>query len=263
MKRLPFNPKFVLIKFIKDARNFSKYKRLGGGENRPTDEAHIQDIMNSFKEFGADATTIIIIKTRAWSKDGSWEYYVVDGQHRSIALMRLGLSGDIKIMQASKEEFDTPIHITRYIASLNNKAKAWSTNNFLHSFATNGKREYQLLLNLKVEFGYTITDLLHIFLHGAGKKENDLFKDGQMTFPNEKDSLKMIKAVNNVKEYIPNKAYCRRRLYSVMRMKGGHGRMVKAIIRTVKAYQLMGQGFSENEVEFYNQILDVYHREFA
>ena len=150
----------------------------------------------------------------------------------------------------------------KYIATLNNNAKAWSTNVFLEAFADNGIVEYKKFKAIMGDTGLTITDLLTIYCGSGSGVANTKFKDGELVFVNEADSDKLLKAVKKVKGHIPNKAYVRRSLYKVMRIAKDYDKLAKAIVRTAKALETACAKFSENEAEFYDHLVDIYKAEF-
>lgn len=234
----------------------TSYKTLKD-KNREPKESHIVALMKSFIECGTACATVIVIRTKAFS--GIVEEYIIDGQHTIVACNRLGLSYTVIIVEL---ENDIPLNVTKYIATLNNNAKAWSTNNFLASFAANGIREYKTLEVVLRTSGLTITDLLYIFLGGGGKKENDLFKSGNLSFINEDDSINLLNAIQLVKPYIPNKAYVRRSLYKIMRLANDYNKLAKAIVKTAKIMETKNDKFSENELEFHTHITRIYQKEF-
>ncbi len=256
MKKSNISPASITVKVLTNVSDFSAYKSLKES-NRDTNETHIKKLMESFVQYGTGGVVVTIVKTSAFS--GKNELYTADGQHTIIALERLGMSATVIIVRLVE---DTPLKVTQYISTLNNNAKAWSTNNFLSAFASNGITEYKKMSNFKAEHGFTITDLLYIFLGNGGAKENKLFKSGTMKFIDEKDSTKLMNAVVKVMNVIPNKAYCRRSLYKVMRVAKDYNKMAKAILKASTAMEITCQTFSSDETEFYNHLVRIYQQEF-
>lgn len=246
-----------LVKIITDCKNYTRYPKLPSLLNRDEDEMHIKQLMNSFIEFGSAAAVVKVLKTRAIT--GKLEYYKVDGQHTIIAAKRLGLSFNVFILELDN---DTMLGITKYVAALNNSSKAWSTKNFLESFAANNIDEYKLFKNIIDAEGLKLTDLLYIFLNGGGAKENKLYKSGQMKFVDVEDSERLLSAVLRVKVVIPNKAYVRRSLYKILRQAKDYNRMANAIIKAAKHLKDAQSKFSENETEFHNHLIQIYKSEF-
>lgn len=246
------NTKVNVFERLDDVTTFQEYKLLP--INRVIREQHVKRLMVSFKEFGASARTIIGIRTNAFSKDGSYEVYIADGQHGAIAATRLGLGLDMKIVQLVE---DNKMNVTKLVAALNNTSKGWSTNNFLSTFIENDIYEYKRFGKIMTDNGLTITDLLHIFCGEAGVKENKAFKLGELSFIDENDSNHLLEATVKVMPYIPNKAFIRRKLYKVMRTAKNYNKMAEAIVKAGKVFQATGQSFPENEDEFYNSMVKV------
>jgi hypothetical protein len=256
MKKKTFKAQSVLVKFIPNVVDFSKYKFLSE-QNRKVDEGQVKKLMDSFEMFGVAAANMTVIKSAAFS--GKDELYIGDGQHSMVAAGRLGIGLNVSIVKLVN---DTPLNVTKYIATLNNNSKAWSTNNFLTAFSNNGIYEYTKLAAVKREHGLTITDLLYIYLGGGSTKENKMFKGGVLNFIDEKDSDKLLKAVVKVKNVIPNKAYVRRSLYKMMRMAKDYDKFAKAILVAAEGLKIAQTKFSENETEFTEHLIRIYQQEF-
>jgi hypothetical protein len=247
----------ILVESINSVMGTTNYKYLNG-ENRKVNESHVRRLIRSFVEFGSARATVTVLKTRAFS--GRVEYYIADGQHTLIACNRLGLSFKVDVIELLE---DTALNVTKYIATLNSNAKAWSNNNYLTSYAKNNVKEYKILSDIMSTSGLKITDLLHIFLGGGSSKEVTIFKSGKFSFINEEDSLELLNAVLMVKEMIPNKAPVRRSLYKIMRQAKDYNRMAKAIVKTAKALEVAQVKFSESEGEFYDHLVKIYKKEFG
>jgi hypothetical protein len=230
------------IEFIGGVTNFKNFKYLKS-KNRPVDMGHVKKLIESFKEFGASATTIIVVKTTSIN---GLEYYVADGQHRIIASEVLEIPLDVKVVELDE---DTEVNVTKYIARLNNTNKSWSTKNFLDAYVANNIPEYKLFKSLKGKYKFTITDLMYIFL---GKGSSVDFKRGTMRFENEEDSLHMARQIARIKGVIPNKAFCRRNLPKIM--KGiDYKEFCDAVINASK-YR---KEFSENEADFVTEMRNI------
>jgi hypothetical protein len=248
MNKQNLNGKTIRIGTINDVIGETKYVNLSG-ENRKINEAHVKRLMESFSEFGTAALNITVIKSKAFT--GKAEYYMADGQHSIIACNRLGLAYSVNIVEMV---VDTPLNVTRYIATLNNNSKAWSNDNYLTAFAKNNLSDYKVISDIIEKTGLTITDILYIFLGNSGVKENKLFKNGEFKIVNEKDSMELLEATLMVKEHIPNKAFVRRSLYKVMRKAKNYKSFAKAIIKTSQALKMGYSKFSENEQEFQDHL---------
>jgi hypothetical protein len=249
MKKISVKPQSNLVKVLTNVTNFSKYKVID--TNRPTKEAHVKRLVESFKCFGTSAAHLKVVQTRAIS--GKLEHYIADGQHTRIAAERTNLPLTVFIVELLE---DTAFNVTQYIAMLNDTSKNWSSGNYVKAFSGNEISEYKLFNDTMTETGLKATDLLQIFLNTTTTKE---FKSGAMKFPDVDDSLELLKATKMVKEIIPNKAFVRRSLYKVFRMAKDYKRMAKAIINASKHPAFK---YSENEQELYNQLILIYRSEF-
>ena len=235
---------------------FNQFQILEG-KNRKINESHVKRLVDSFKTFGTSTARIIIIRTKAI--DGKVREFLADGQHTRIAAARLNETLTVSIVEM---EEDTLLNITKYVATLNNNKKAWSTKNFLNAYSSNEITEYKVLQDIIENSGLKVTDILHIFLGAAGVKENKLFRDGEAKFMDYNDSMTMLLAVRKVMPYIPNKAYIRRSLYKVMRLAKDYDRLANAIKIAGEALIIGYRSMPENEGEFYDYILNIYKKEF-
>jgi hypothetical protein len=243
----------VLVKFIENCTDFSNFKFLKG-TNRNVSESHVNELVESFLKFGSASATVIVVKTK--SINGIEEYYYADGQHTVLAVQRLGIGVDVKIVELVN---DTKLNITKYIAILNNTSLSWSSKIYLNSFMDNNIREYTIMNELRAKTGLTMTDLLFIFVGTNSRKD---FTNGEMVFVNEADSMELLDAVMSVKNLIPNKAFVRRSLYKIMRVCKDYKRMAKAITKTAEALKTAHTKFSESETEFYDHLVKIYKSEF-
>jgi hypothetical protein len=237
-------------------KEYLKYSRLPNNHNRGIDEAQVRILMDSFSKYGTAGTKVIIIRTMVFGKVN--EEYIADGQHSIIAASRLNLPLNILIVDLTE---DTLMNVLRYVTSLNNTAKAWSTNNYIRTFYH--IPEYKIFDTIIKDKGLTATDLLHIFMGGASKEQEvKAFKSGDLKFFDADDSYKMLDAVSLVKNEIPNKAFARRSLYKVLRLSKDYEKMAKAILKASKYLKKANTKFSENEQDFLTHLFEIYRVEF-
>jgi len=252
------NAKSITVEIINECRDYDRFTSLSGSFNRPKDETHIRRLMASFTEFGTNTLRLEVVLSSAFT--GVDVEYLADGQHSIIACKRLGLPFSVIIIRLVE---DTPLNVTKYISTLNNSSKSWSTNNFLASFAANGIPEYKRMQEEKNRYGLTVTDLLNIFMGNGGAKENKQFKSGEMRFVDETRSTELLHAVVRIMPYIPNKAYIRRSLYKIMRMTSDYKRLAEAIVNAGEHLRAGASAFPENEADFYDHMVKVYKLEFG
>jgi len=209
--------------------------------NRKTDEQHINKLIESMKMFGFIGV-IQVIETAII--EGKKRLYIVDGQHRFMAAMRLGLPIQFQIHKADNKK-----ELAELIAELNSSAKSWGTTQYLKVWSELGIEEYTQLKQVLLETGYQITPLVEIFTGQCTMRE---YRKGTMTFPNIRESRNIIKQMREIEQYMPTKAFCRRAIVRVMRMEGWNQ---KKMVKSIKNYvELMG-GFTENEKDLRAQLI--------
>ena len=244
------------VNVILNSYDYDKYENLPG-QNRKVNESHVKRLMESFSFFGTSSVKITIVRTK--SVNGKVQHFVADGQHTIVAASRLGLPLSIFIVELFE---DTLLNVTKYIAILNNNAKAWSTKNYLKAYSSNKIFEYLYYEDVMEKTGLTITDLCFIFTGSGGYKQTRAFKNGELVFPDIKESNRLLKSVIKVLPYIPKKSFTRRSLYKVLRMTKEYDRMADAIIKTSKLLSDACMSFSENETDFHNHLIKIYKSEF-
>jgi|TARA_R110000824_G_scaffold212652_6_gene398920 hypothetical protein len=241
------NTKSVLIDSLENVTNFDKYPVLDG-VNRKVDQTQVNNLVTSFQAFGTLSSVIVVIETNAFG-NGETQRFRADGQHRIVAAELLGIGLAVRVIRLVE---DTTMNVSRLISVLNSSNKAWSTLNFLNTFCANDIEEYKTFKSIMKETSLTITDLLNIFTGSGSQKSMNEFKDGRLIFVNEKDSMRMLKAVVMIKGVIPNKAFCRRGIYNILRTSKTYTKTANAIIEASKTIT-----FSENEREFKAQIASI------
>lgn len=234
------------VEVVTNSREYDKFDYLIG-YNREVNESHVEKLKESFQTFGVASLFITIVMTKAFKN--AVQYIIGDGQHSLRALMELGYAFNYVIVEL---EEDTPLNVTQYISGLNNNVMSWGTGTYLDSYAINGISEYKTLKVAKEKYNLTITDLLNIF-----DVSNKNFKEGTIKFPNEEDSVKLLKAVARVKPFIPNKAFTRRSLYKVMRSCTNYTKLANGIIEAAGYMAKAKTKFSENEKDFYQHLVDI------
>jgi hypothetical protein len=252
-KDLKVSNKSELVKTLGQQTAFGKYKTLG--TNRQVAQPQVKKLVKSFSEFGTASAQVTVIRTKAFND--KVEYFIADGQHSIEAAKEIGLPLNVTIIKLTD---DTPLNVTKYIATLNSNNKAWSPNDFLEAYATNGIKEYKLMADVRNKYSLTISDLIDIFGNGQGATK--IFKEGTLKFKDEAKSLELLDQAVRVKNIIPNKAFIRRALYKVLRASKDYKRMTDAIIEAAKGMQIAQVKFSENEAEFTEHLTKIYCAEF-
>ena len=238
------NRKSAIVKIIEQTTDFSEYKFLDNF-NRNPNKQHVDSIIASLKLFGGDTAWVTVIETKAFGKK---ELYIIDGQHTSLASEQSGIPVNVIIIRLTN---DTVLGVTQYMAMKNSISKEWSTDVYLNAYSENGIREYKLFALLKKQHKLTMTDLLYIFLGNGGAKENKAFKSGEMKFLDEAKSLKLLKALLEVRNLIPNKAFIRRAFYKKALEVGNPQILVDAMLSNIKTV------YSSDEKTFQGDLVGV------
>jgi hypothetical protein len=124
------------VKYTKDA---SKFLTLPEGINRPVVDSHVDQVGTSLDLLGV-IKPAIIIRTKAFSKNGKYQLFIGDGQHTITYLKRKGEEIPyIVITLKTKEE------IVFLVNKVNNVGKPWRLEDYVNSWATSGKRAYKKL----------------------------------------------------------------------------------------------------------------------
>jgi hypothetical protein len=204
--------------------------------NRDIDKAHVKKLVRSMKLHGFKGV-IQVVRTKFI--DGVLRYYIADGQHRLMAAKQLGLNVRFELT-----ELKTKKETAEFIAELNTTSKSFGANNFLDVWSDLGYVEYIKLKQVQNETGFQITPLLQAYLFSSNQ---DTYRKGIMTFPNECQSDKIIEQMIDCNKYLPSKAFCRRAIAKVMtNPRYDH----KKMINSIKIYQKLVGNFTENETSF-------------
>lgn len=227
--------------------------------NRKLTSSHIQKVKNSIEKLGF-LGAIIVVETKVFGKK---ELVIIDGQNRYMACMQMGIPINYEIHKVTEGE--TVLNVTKLISGLNTTAKAWSPQNFLTAFVANKIPNYIKFDTIIRETGFTITDLLHIYLGGGGAEANKKFKSGEMNFIDEDFCDEVLKAMILIKNYVPNLAMCRRVLPNILSKSPDIMGLAKEIKRigAENKRNMDGFTFSSNQIEFekrMSSILTTYKR---
>jgi len=225
-------PVFKLVTNIFSSTDYKLFKTFDF--NRDIKQTHVNTLKESMKERGF-ISTLIVILTDIFDDDGQKHYYLLDGQHRFTAAVQLGLAIEFRVV-----EVDSEIELAEFIADVNNSAKGWGTNQFIHIWSTLKIREYVRLKAIQEETGIQISPLVMCYT-GQGKMVD--FRKGKLKFIDEAKSDTIINQIVDLKDYLPTKAFCRRAIIKFMRNdKYNHDLVRPFIVRQEKKMK-----FSEDE----------------
>lgn len=231
MKKLPFET--VQIFQSNDYSRFSFFDF-----NRKVDKSHVNKLKESIAIRGF-LGCIIVVKINI---DGEEAFKILEGQHRFTAAMELGIPFKFEI-----HEIESKRELALFIATVNNSAKAWGTNQFLNVWSKMEIKEYVKLLKIQTETKIQITPLVSAY---SGKSDMKAFRGGVIEFYDEVASDTMIEQIMDLKDVLPTKAFCRRAIIKVMRDKAYNHSNIKPYIER----RFRQGGFSENENELLEEL---------
>jgi hypothetical protein len=207
--------------------------------NRRIDKNHVKILVESMRKNGFTGV-IQVVRTNLF---GKYELYIADGQHRVEAAKQLGLAVRFEI-----KEIKTKEKLVKFVAELNTSSKTFSASNFLNAWSDLEIPEYMKIRDVIKNTGFQLTPVLEAYLFSSRQKE---FRNGEITFPNEKESDVIIQQMIDTNRYLPTKAFCRRTLVKVMsNKKYNHKKMLSAI----KDYIRLVGSFSENETTYRKEL---------
>lgn len=230
---------------VRDSKNFDMLSNFPGKHNRQINKNSVKELTESMSLYGF-LGQIIFLETKAFG--GEVKIYNVDGQHRLEAAKRLGIPFHYEVYELVE---DTQDNVTKLISRLNSTAIRWSTKNFLEAQIANNKKDYILLDKIKRETKLTVTDILNVYLGGAGSVEMKIFRSGDMKFENLKESNNLLKSVLLMRDSLPNKSFSRRAMFKVLKSVKDHEKLAKMVSNSSMV-------FTENECELEKQLLSLY-----
>jgi hypothetical protein len=227
--------------------DYQNYTMLEG-VSRKVDSDHVRNVVESFMNFGAEATSLIILETKAF---GKVQRIIADGNHRATGGKLLNLPLDIKVVKLTD---DTIINVKNFIACLNNSLKKWNNVVYLEVFAEGKVYEYMKFKQIMAETNLKITDLLFLYCGSGSTKQ---FQLGNLKFKNEKQSDKMLEEVKRMLSVLPKHTFTRRSLWRIMKKVDNHKKLATEIIKFSK------NGFSADETTFKLQLNEIYEKSFS
>lgn len=255
LKSMNFEPTVgtTVIDALPNSLDYMNYSRMD--ENREQKMPHIKRLIDSYKIWGTAACRLIVVET--FSISGKKEQFVIDGEHTRVAHNMLGLPLNVIIIKLG---VDTRENLIKYMAILNNSNKAWTPDNFLVSYAKLNIREYKILQQIRKDTKLTVTDLQLIFL-GRGNEDN--FKQGNITFKDENNSMELLEATLKIRMHVPQKSFTRRAFYEICENTNDYDKFANAILKHAKMLRMVNKSFSENQNEFKIELHQIYNKHIA
>lgn len=145
--------------------------------NRPISPKHVTQMAKSVQKRGL-LRPIICVSTSI--VDGTRKTWIVDGQHLFHAILRLGIS--FKVIMVDIEDINDLVDL---IATLNTTSKSWQMHDYVHCWAgLKGKADYARLLKYKEEYKYSYTTLLMACNPNNMSHASRNMKEGRFTIQN-------------------------------------------------------------------------------
>jgi hypothetical protein len=151
-----------------------KFHDVNRDFNNAESQNRIRRIEESMKEDGVLPIPIIV----------TTKMYVVDGQHRLNAALRLGAKGLYYIVDESIP--NTPKGIFDYAKKINRNAKEWGKKDYIHGLARQGNKNYELLEFFGEKYPmFSLTERIMLLLNSGSKSvDKGDFADGKFEIAN-------------------------------------------------------------------------------
>lgn len=249
--------KQVVIKDIKQgSKEYMAFiKRFLTDSNRAVDLKRVKQIAASMSVWGWQGF-ITVIETRAFSKDGSAELYVVDGQHRLWSVKELQLTFDYIVVEFANDEDDTKENVIKYMADLNSASQTWCPMDYVKAYCSLDSKkfkDYLVFAETMQEHNLIPTTVLCLYTNVQSFKSARSFYNGEFKIENKRESREMLQALLDVRQYLPPLARVQTEfILMVRRLKFNekiekYSEVVTAIIARMKAG---GEDFPADKKEF-------------
>jgi len=161
------------------------------GRNRPTDEKHVREMIDSLKLYGQQLRPIIVARL-PWLGRG---YYVIDGQHLYCALCALGWDIEYKIVKVK----DSTDLVTK-LAMINSSSKPWNLHDYIRAWAIENEN-YRKLAAYYPQFTLDICNLSSLLSgHGpvSGGGSSKYVKKGLFEIVEEEKTVAFLKNLQDI-----------------------------------------------------------------
>lgn len=158
---------------IFESSDYKKFKHILG--NRPLEEKHVEELVESIKKIGFRNNPVIVNE----------KMEITDGQHRFEALKRLGLPIRYVVDEGSSIE---------ECMSMNEVSKNWRYEDYINAYAKRGNIDYQFIQILANKYkGKLSIGIICDVITASGRNSNHYMKSGElklrMTFNEADDKL--------------------------------------------------------------------------
>lgn len=185
-----FTNRLRMVDAVLGCIKYDVYVPWNGKYNRNINESSVKSISASIKQHGFIGT-VMMVRTRAFSRSNEWELRTLDGQHRISAAEMAQSPFNYITVQFQDDTDDTKENVTNLIGNLNTTSRGWGYVDFMNAYVSLGKRFYVMLSKLineskkehGTEAGIKLIDMMHICSDGlANESVEKTFKKGLMQF---------------------------------------------------------------------------------
>ena len=232
MKKTELSQKDMVLHYTEDYSIFKMYT-----QNRTLNENNVKNMLKSIRDYG-------LIQPLVISSDG----YVIDGQHRLSACMRLGIEVPYVVNKRLTN---------KAIIEANNTQKSWNADDRVKNHAEKGNFDYVLLREKVEEYKHLFTSgkVHHAYASSTIKNVSASIKDGSYKI-NSKNGDEVLKNCIIMKNLFANAYHTRfvRAMRSVMLRNDNFN-----INELVKKSSMKKFNFYCNESDVIAEIIDVYN----
>jgi phosphatidylserine decarboxylase len=170
--------------------------------NRAPKKDHVDELIESYLEFGSAAGKLTVVKTAAFNDAGIVEYINADGQHSCRAVTAINerfpndppMTLEVIIVEAIDDDKET---IQRYVAALNNTVLPWKPTQYVDLFAKAGISEYvtfqtRLADCKSKKIKLNLGEVINIYLGGTQSSHIRAYRKGVMKFADKQRSDKLL-----------------------------------------------------------------------
>ncbi len=168
--------------------------------NRIIINKHVNKLILSIKKHGVLSFPTVVYTNCI---DGVWRYYILDGQHRFKAFVKLGLPIRFTLYTPEPGVNLNKYDLVRLIADLNKISKTWPLKQYLATWNTFEIREYKKINNIYNRTKISLTTLLQLYSGLNRKKATELFMDGLYQMSDEQNGDIYLQHLVSLKPLIP------------------------------------------------------------
>ena len=135
--------------------------------------------------------------------DGTWKYWIVDGQHRVEAFKLLGLPIRFTLYKKKGGEKITMYDIVQLIASANNTSKKWNLLQYLKVWKSLKIREYEKMSDVLKKTTLALNTLMQAYSGLDRTTASELFMKGKYQMLDEANGDRYVKYLVELQPFLP------------------------------------------------------------